>query len=144
VSKEISVAKKRGRPPGALNKKTRAMLQQALKEGITPLQVRLKNMRRWDRRAIALEIGAKALAEPSPEESSAMLERAEDFRQRALHFAVAALPFVHRQLGSIKCTADAKPTLQNRECRRIAGIAGSKDGFKYFAVIRTTFGRQVD
>jgi hypothetical protein len=51
-----------------------------------------------------------AMSEHSPEESSALLERAEDFRQRALEFAAAALPFVHRRLGSIKCTADAKPT----------------------------------
>jgi hypothetical protein len=86
----INVARKRGRPPGALNKKTRALLAQAAMEGITPLQVQLKNMRRWDKRAIALETRAKA--EQSPEQSSAMLERAEDFRQRSLEFAATTLP----------------------------------------------------
>jgi hypothetical protein len=109
MPKEIGVAKKRGRPAGALNKKTRAVLEQALKEGITPLQVQLKNMRRWDRLALSLERRATALAEQNPEQSSAMLERAEDFHQRALDFATAALPFVHRRLGSVK-SAYAKPT----------------------------------
>jgi hypothetical protein len=80
MPEEISIAKKRGRPRGALNKKTRALLAQAAMEGITPLQVQLKNMRRWDRRAIALEIRAKALEERYRERSLAMLERAEDFR----------------------------------------------------------------
>jgi hypothetical protein len=110
MPKEIGVGKKRGRPSGALNKKTRALLAQAAMGGITPLQVQLKNMRRWDRLALSLERRATALSEHNPEESSAMLERAEDFRQRALEFATAALPFVHRRLGSVKCTAEAKPT----------------------------------
>jgi hypothetical protein len=103
---EQSVVKKRGRPPGALNKKTRALLAQAAMEGITPLQVQLKNMGRWDRRATALETRAKALAERNPKRSSAMLERAEDFRQRALEFAAAALPFVHRRLAPVKCPVE--------------------------------------
>jgi hypothetical protein len=107
MSKEIGIAKKRGRPAGALNKKTRAVLEQALKEGITPLQVRLKNMRRWDKLSIALERRATALSgQSSPEELSAMLERAEDFRQRALGFATAALPFVDRRVGSVKCPVE--------------------------------------
>jgi hypothetical protein len=83
MPKEISVAKKRGRPPGALNKKTRAVLEQARKEGITPLEVWLKNVRRWYRLALGLERRATALSEQSAEELSAILERAEDFRQRA-------------------------------------------------------------
>jgi hypothetical protein len=106
-----SVVKKRGRPPGALNKKTRAVLDQARKEGITPLEVRLRNMRRWYKLAVALESKATALSEQSPEESSAMLERAEDFRQRPQEFAVAALSFVHRRLGRVKCIVDPEPTV---------------------------------
>jgi hypothetical protein len=42
---------------------------------------------------------------------SALLERAEDFRQRAQEFAVAAAPFVHRRLGRLKCVVDAEPTV---------------------------------
>jgi hypothetical protein len=111
MPKEISIVKKRGRPPGALNKKTRAVLEQALKEGITPLEVRLRNMRRWYKLAVTLESRARALSKQGPEELSAMLERAEDFRQRAQEFAVAALPFVHRRLGRAKSTVDTEPTV---------------------------------
>ena len=93
------------------------MLEQALKEGVTPLEVRLRNMRRWYKLAVALESRARALSKQSPEKLSAMLERAEDFRQRAQEYAVAALPFVHRRLTPVK--------------------ARSKDGSKDFAVIRT-------
>jgi hypothetical protein len=109
---EHSVVKRRGRPRGALNKKTRALFAQAAMEGITPLQVQLKNMRRWDRLALALERRAMAMSEHSPEESSALLERAEDFRQRALEFAAAALPFVHRRLGSVKGADEAEPAAE--------------------------------
>ena len=55
MPKEISVVKKRGRPPGALNKKTRTVLEQARKEGITPLEVRLRNMHRWYKLALRSE-----------------------------------------------------------------------------------------
>ena len=96
--KEKSVVRKSGRPPGALNKKNRAVLEQAAKEGITQLQVQLKNIRRWYRLALALERRAAALSEQSRE---AMLERAEDFRQRAQEYAVAAAPFVHRRLPPV-------------------------------------------
>jgi hypothetical protein len=139
----INVVKKRGRPPGALNKKTRAVLAQAAMEGITPLQVRLKNMRRWDKLSIALERRAMALFKRSPEESSAMLERAEDFRERSLEFATAALPFVHRRLARVRYPVKVLSTVE-RVPDGMAGEARSKDGFKDFGVVRTTFFRQVD
>ena len=111
MPKEKSVVKKRGRLPGALNKKTRAVLELALKDGVTPPEAMLKIMRRWHKLACALESEAAALSEESPEEFSAMLERAEDFRQRAQEFAVAALPFVHRRLTPVQYTVDREPTV---------------------------------
>jgi hypothetical protein len=68
--------------------------------------VQLKNMRRWDRRAIALEIRAKALGER-------YRERSEDFRQRSLEFAVAVLPFVHRRLAPVKCPVKVLSTVEH-------------------------------
>jgi hypothetical protein len=109
--KEKSVVRKRGRPPGSLNHKTRAIFAQGLKDGITLPEAMLKLMRRWYRLALALERRAAALSEGSPEELSAMLERAEDFRQRAQEFAVAAAAFVHCRLGRVKSTAAAEPTV---------------------------------
>jgi hypothetical protein len=41
-----------------------------------------------------------------------MLERAEDFRQRALDFAAAALPFVHRRLAPVKYPVKVLPTVE--------------------------------
>jgi hypothetical protein len=98
MPKEISVVKKRGRPPGSLNHKTRAVLAQALKEGITPLEVRLRNMRRWYKLALKSE-------------ATGQMQRAEDFRQRALEYAVAALPNFYRRLTRVRPTVDTKPTV---------------------------------
>ena len=98
MPKEISVVKKRGRPPGALNKKTRAVLELALKDGVTPPEAMLKNMRRWWKLALKSE-------------ATGQMQRAEDFRQRALEYAVAALPHFHRRLGRVKSTVDAEPTV---------------------------------
>jgi hypothetical protein len=38
------------------------------------------------------------------------MQRAEDFFERAQGYAVAALPYFHRRLGSVKCAVDVKPT----------------------------------
>jgi hypothetical protein len=91
------VVKKRGGPAGSLNHKTRAILAQALKDGVTPPQAMLTLMRRWWK-----------LARRS--EATGQMQRAEDFFERAQGYAVAALPHFYSRLGSVKCTADAKPT----------------------------------
>jgi hypothetical protein len=89
MPKEISVVKKRGRPPGALNKKTRAVLDQALKEGITPPEAMLKIMRRWWKLALKSE-------------ATGQMQRAADFCERAQDFAVAALPYFYRRPTPVK------------------------------------------
>jgi hypothetical protein len=94
---ERSVAKKRGRPAGSLNHKARAILAQALKDGVTPPQAMLTLMRRWWKLALRSEAIGR-------------MERAEDFFERAQGYAVATLPYFHRRLGSVKCAVDAKPT----------------------------------
>jgi hypothetical protein len=55
----INVVKKRGRPPGSLNHKTRAIVAQALKDGITLPEAMLKLMRRWWK--LAHQSGVSAL-----------------------------------------------------------------------------------
>jgi hypothetical protein len=94
MQKPISVVKKRGRPPGSLNHKTRAILVEAINDGITPPQAMLKLMRRWSKLALKSE-------------ATGQVQRAEDFFERAQGYAVAALPYFHRRLGSV---AQAKPT----------------------------------
>ena len=98
MSKEIGVVKKLGRPPGSLNKKTRAVLEQARREAITPPQAMLKLMRRWWKLALRSEAIGR-------------MERADDFFERAQGYAVAALPHFHRRLGRVKSTVDTKPTV---------------------------------
>jgi hypothetical protein len=96
--KEISAVKKRGRPPGSLNHKTRAVLAQALKDGVTPPEAMVKNMRRWWKLALKSE-------------ASGQMQRADDFFERALEFAVAALPHFHRRLGRVKYAVDPEPSV---------------------------------
>jgi hypothetical protein len=98
MPKEKSVVKKRGRPPGSLNHKTRAVFAQAFKEGITPPQAMLKLMRRWWKLALRSE-------------AIGQMERADDFFERAQGYAVAALPHFHRRLGRVKCAVDPEPTV---------------------------------
>ena len=94
----INVVKKRGRPPGSLNHKTRAVLAQALKDGITPPEAMLKNMRRWWKLALKSE-------------ASGQMQRADDFFERAQDFSVAALPHFYRRLTRVRPTVDTKPTV---------------------------------
>jgi hypothetical protein len=96
--KEISVVKKRGRPPGSLNHKTRAILAQARKDGVTRPGAMLALMRRWWKLALKSE-------------ATGQMQRAEDFHERALKYAVSALPHFHRRLGRVKSAVDAEPTV---------------------------------
>jgi hypothetical protein len=96
--KEISAVKKRGRPPGALNKKTRAVLELALKDGVTPPEAMLKIMRRWWKLTLKSE-------------ATGQMQRAADFCERAQDFAVAALPHFYRRLTRVRPTVDTKPTV---------------------------------
>jgi hypothetical protein len=92
----INVVKKRGRPSGSLNHKTRAILAQARKDGVTRPQAMLTLMRRWWKLALKSE-------------ATGQMQRAEDYFERAQRYAVAALPYFHRRLGSVK-SANTKPT----------------------------------
>jgi hypothetical protein len=96
MSEEVNVVKRRGRPPGSLNHKTRAVLAQAVKDGVTRPEAMLTLMRRWWKLALKSE-------------ATGQMQRAEDFFERAHGYAVVALPYFHRRLGSVKC-ADAKST----------------------------------
>jgi hypothetical protein len=93
MPKEKSVVKKRGRSPGSLNHKTRAVLAQALKDGVTPPEAMLKNMRRWWKLALKSE-------------ATGQMQRAADFFERAQDFAVAAARYVHSRLTPVKHDKD--------------------------------------
>jgi hypothetical protein len=92
MPKETEVAKKRGRPPGSLNHKTRAILAQATKESVTQPEAMLTLMRRWWKLALRSE-------------ATGQIQRAEDFFERAHGYAVAALPYFHRKCSYAKPTA---------------------------------------
>jgi len=96
---EQSVVKKRGRPPGSLNHKTRAINAQARKDGVTPPGAMLTLMRRWWKLALRSE-------------ATGRMERAEDFFERAQAYAVAALPHFYRRLAPVKCPVKVLPTVE--------------------------------
>ena len=98
MPKEIGVVKKRGRPPGSLNHKTRSVLAQARKDGITLPEAMLKIMRRWWKLTLKSE-------------ATGQMQRAADFFERAQDFAVAALPYFYRRLTRVRPTVDTKPSV---------------------------------
>lgn len=73
-----------GRPPGSANRKTREIADRAAEEGITPLEVMLKDMR--DK----YEAG----------EISAAADRARD-----------CAPYMHARLANIEATVDSDSTV---------------------------------
>jgi hypothetical protein len=98
MQKQISVIKKRGRPPGSLNHKTRAILAQARKDGVTPPQAMLTLMRRWWKLALKSE-------------AIGQMQRSEDFFERAQGYAVAALPYFHGRLAPVKYSVEVLTTV---------------------------------
>lgn len=86
-----------GRPPGAHNKRSRAIAEKAAKKGITPLEVMLDAMRHLHRKAYF--DGAKKRAEPD----DAMLREAAEI-------AKDAAPYMHPRLNAIQHTGkDGEP-----------------------------------
>lgn len=105
-----------GRKAGAATKRTRAIVDQAVREGVTPLDVILKNMRFYDSRAdeiIAAIVAGDVETPPAKSKKSkaskkgdedpriAELRRALNLRQLASEDAARAAPFVHARFSAI-------------------------------------------
>jgi len=107
-----------GRKAGALTKRTRAIAEQALETGKTPLEVMLENMRHFQRVAIDAEATLEGLtasefseqfpANASPEDQFkfllAQVKKTAGFRQAAQDAARDAAPYIHPKLTAVEHT----------------------------------------
>lgn len=102
-----------GRPKGALTIKTRKVAEQAAKEGKTPLEVMLDNMRHFqkvalDAEALIEELSAEEFMATEPSEQFkrllAEVKKAAGFRQMAHDCARDAASYIHPKLAAIEHT----------------------------------------
>lgn len=107
-----------GRPAGAVTKRTRAVAERAIQEGITPLDVMLENMRHFRQVALDAEATLDGLTAgefstqvpqgASPEDQFKFLlsqvKKTAGYRQAAQDAARDAAPYIHPKLASMEHT----------------------------------------
>jgi hypothetical protein len=100
-----------GRPLGSVGTKTREIANRAIKEGITPLEVMLRNMRHFNKlaesaEAVLSELSVDAVANMQPADQFkhllAEVKKAAGLRELAQNCARDAAPFIHPRLASIE------------------------------------------
>ena len=102
---------------GQVTKRTlamRAVADEALKSGCTPLDVLLNNMRYYyDKIKIAEKILDDAIEnKETPSVMITALTKLCDFRNQAGHFAVEAAPYVHAKLATVTVAGDKDNPLE--------------------------------
>ena len=126
-----------GRKPGGLTLKTREIREQAVAEGITPLEVMLKNMRHYDQAQEAMSAHlTKMLPEVSamdnPElftEFVKLVGKVLAFREKAQECAVDAAPYIHPRFASIQFT----PPPADGPMDMVGDAKNLKDAVSYYA-----------
>lgn len=106
-----------GRKKGGSNQRTlalRAIADEALKSGCSPLEVLLDNMRFYQSKIkMAEQMLADAIAnKETPAALIAVLQKLCNFRSEAGRFAVEAAPYVHAKLASITVGGDPENPIQ--------------------------------
>lgn len=89
-----------GRKLGATTTKTRAIADRALRDGISPLEVMLDNMRKAAVEARRAE--KDAARSGKPEEVVQLTKSATDYRMTAQACAKDAAPYVHPRLANVE------------------------------------------
>jgi hypothetical protein len=113
-----------GRKVGSLTERTRAIAEQALTEGRTPLEIMLENMRHFQKVALDAEAFLESLTADqltslgeSPEEQFktmlAKVKQAAGFRVLAHESARDAAPFMHARLSSVEAKHDVSDALSD-------------------------------
>lgn len=101
-----------GRPKGAVSVRTkfiRAVSNEAIEDGVVPLEVMLDNMRFYHEKAVVLQTAiVKDIGKKPPMELLEALKELGSFRDSAQKCAVDAAPYVHPRLSST--TVDANVT----------------------------------
>lgn len=108
-----------GRKQGSLQKRTRAIAEQAAAEGKSPLEVMLDNMRHFQQVALdaeatlagltVAEFTGKVTAETPEDQFKALLaqvKKTAGFRQLAQECARDAAPFIHAKLAAVTVSGD--------------------------------------
>lgn len=98
-----------GRPRGVASTRTQALVENALKDGITPLEVILNDMRFYHGLA---ETKLQRLNEAENIKDKAKIFRVVDgFKSKARECAKDAAPYIHPKLANV----EAKVTVSNQE-----------------------------
>lgn len=118
-----------GRPEGSRNEKTAAIARRALKDGISPIEVMLNNMRFWVEKTGAFEekiMDILTNQELSIEDRKDLIKVLAQFvnaRQSAQSCAVDAAPYCHQKLA----TLTVKPEGNTRNIKDITDQSSAKD-----------------
>ena len=116
-----------GRPKGALTKRTQEIAAKAAKEGKTPLEVMLENMRHFHDVALDAEATLRGLsagefseqvpANATPEDQFkfllAQVKKTAGYRQMAQDAASDAAPYMHPKLAAIQHTGEDGGPIQH-------------------------------
>jgi hypothetical protein len=93
-----------GRPKGSLGKKTQELIAKVSAEGISPLEVMLKDMRFYYN--MGEEQMQVAFAMPSSEARVELFKGAEGLKAKARECAIHAAPYVHPKLANIQANVN--------------------------------------
>ncbi len=88
-----------GRPKGSLSARTQELVAIALAEGISPLEVMLKDMRFYDN--LAENAVSQLEAASANKEKARMLKVVNEFKSKARECAKDAAPYTHPKLNAI-------------------------------------------
>jgi len=125
-----------GRKQGALTVRTRKVAEQAAKEGKTPLEVMLDNMRHFQNVALSAEAVIESLSaeqaelgDMTPEAQFkkllAEVKKAAGFRQMAHECARDAAPYVHPKLAAVELSGNPDKPVEHR--MTVEFVAAAKD-----------------
>jgi hypothetical protein len=133
-----------GRPKGSVSVRTkfiRAVSDKAIKDGITPLEVMLDNMRFYHQKvdvlqtAILQRVNAKGVIKG--EDAMKMLTEFKELgesRMKAQSCAVDAAPYVHARLSSTTVSGEITHTHEEAE-KAFKTIEGALDAVVYGEII---------
>lgn len=116
--------RERGRPVGSVGQRTkalRAIADEAIAAGITPIEVMLDNMRFYHEKAdvllTAIVAGVKGEGKKKvpPMELLEMMKEIGSFREKAQGCAVDAAPYCHPKLSATTVDLKAKVTVEEAE-----------------------------
>lgn len=129
-----------GRPKGSLGQRTkalRAIADEAIAAGITPIEVMLDNMRFYHEKADVLLTAVVAGVRDGKKKPIELLELMKElgsFRDKAQSCAVDAAPYVHPRLSASQADVNVKVSVEEAEqaFKLVAGAMNAADSGEIF------------